>query len=154
KDKTDNLQFAFFNGIGCESWENIWGIWNGITPRDSEAVRRVATIERAIAPFLVSQDWQPFYPMLRYGVYASHWPLAENAVWTIVNRNDYDVSGAQMAVPAKPGLRYFDLYRGVELKPASRGAQAVLNFEIEARGFGAILASRDQPTGSLALVIS
>ncbi len=30
-DKTDDLQFAFFNGEGWESWENVWGIWNGIT---------------------------------------------------------------------------------------------------------------------------
>ena len=27
------------------------GIWNGITPRDAEATRRGATIERAFAPF-------------------------------------------------------------------------------------------------------
>ena len=37
RDKTNDLQFAFFNGVGWESWENIWGIWNGITPRDAEA---------------------------------------------------------------------------------------------------------------------
>ena len=48
-DKTADLQFAFFNGVGWESWENIWGIWNGITPRDAEATRRVAAIERAVA---------------------------------------------------------------------------------------------------------
>ena len=35
RDKTDNLQDAFFNGVGYESWENVWGIWNGITPRDA-----------------------------------------------------------------------------------------------------------------------
>ena len=75
RDKTDDLQFAFFNGVGWESWENIWGIWNGITPRDGEATRRVATIERAIAPFLVSKEWEPFAPMLRFGVFASRWPL-------------------------------------------------------------------------------
>ena len=46
QDKTNDLQFAFFNGVGWESWENIWGIWNGISPRDAEATRRVATIER------------------------------------------------------------------------------------------------------------
>ena len=63
-DKTDNLQFAFFNGVGWESWENVWGIWNGITPRDAEATRRVATMERAVAPFLVSTDWEPLVPML------------------------------------------------------------------------------------------
>ena len=61
RDKTDNLQFAFFNGVGWESWENIWGIWNGITPRDAEATRRVATIERGVAPFLVSKEWEPLY---------------------------------------------------------------------------------------------
>ena len=79
RDKTDDLQFAFFNGVGWESWENIWGIWNGITPRDGEATRRVATIERGIAPFLISKDWEPMSPMLRYGVYASRWPLGERS---------------------------------------------------------------------------
>ena len=43
QDKTDDLQFAFFNGVGWESWENVWGIWNGINPRDAEATRRMAT---------------------------------------------------------------------------------------------------------------
>ena len=49
RSKTDDLQYAFFNGEGWESWENIWGIWNGITPRDAESTRRMATIERGIA---------------------------------------------------------------------------------------------------------
>ena len=62
RDKTNDLQFAFFNGVGWESWENIWGIWNGITPRDAEATRRVATIERAVAPFLISREWEPLAP--------------------------------------------------------------------------------------------
>ena len=97
RDKTDDLQFAFFNGEGWESWENVWGIWNGVTSRDGEATRRVATIERATAPFLASREWEPFYPMERVGVYASRWPLGRRAVWTIVNRNEYDVSGLQMS---------------------------------------------------------
>ncbi len=50
KDQTSNLQYAFFNGEGLESWENIWGIWNGINPRDAEATRRVAAIEHGVAP--------------------------------------------------------------------------------------------------------
>jgi hypothetical protein len=114
RDKTDNLQFAFFNGVGWESWENVWGIWNGITPRDAEATRRVATIERAVAPFLASADWEPMVPMLRYGVFASRWPLGQQTVWTIVNRNDYDVDGVQIALVPEEGVRYFDLYHGLE----------------------------------------
>ncbi len=117
RDKTDDLQFAFFNGEGWESWENVWGIWNQVTPRDAEATRRVGTIERAIAPFLVSQDWEPFYPTLRYGIFASSWPLGDRTVWTLVNRNEYNIDENQMTVPHKDGVRYFDLYHGVELKP-------------------------------------
>ncbi len=149
KDKTDDLQYAFYNGVGWESWENIWGIWNGITPRDAEATRRMATIERAVAPFLVSPDWEPLYTMHNYGVYASRWPLGQQTVWTIVNRNPYDISGRQMDVPAVPGMRYFDLYHGVELQPETGGPEPVLSFSIEAHGFGAILATSGDPDAAI-----
>jgi iron(II)-dependent oxidoreductase len=143
KDKTDNLQFAFFNGVGWESWESIWGIWNGITPRDAEATRRVATIERAVAPYLVSTRWEPMAPMLRYGIYASRWPSNGENLWTIVNRNDYDVNGRQFVVQGEEGTRYFDLYHGVEIKPErDADGTTVLSFAIEAHGYGAILASK------------
>jgi formylglycine-generating enzyme required for sulfatase activity len=145
RDKTDDLQFAFFNGEGWESWENVWGIWNGVTPRDGEATRRVASIERAVAPFLISQDWEPFYPMHSYGIFASRWPLGDQAVWTIVNRNEYEVNGRQITVPYKQGMRYFDLYHGVELSPAREDDQSVLTFAIEAHGFGVILATPGEP---------
>jgi len=149
-DKTNDLQYAFFNGVGWESWENIWGIWNGITPRDAEATRRVATIERGVAPFLVSPGWEPLYPMHSFGVYASRWPLGNETLWTIVNRNDYDISGRQMQVPYEAGERYFDLYHGVELKPEvlqpKEGPFAVLRFQLEAQGFGAVLATHGEPS--------
>ena len=184
-DKTNDLQFAFFNGVGWESWENVWGIWIGITPRDAEATRRVASIERAVAPFLVSPDWEPLYPMHNYGVYASRWPHSIETAWTIVNRNSYSISGAQMDVSDFPGIRYFDLYHGIELKPEIRdpienqsgtggvqhsvsrdktGAQvfsthaedfgpgprtATLSFDLEANGYGAILAIPGEPTPAI-----
>ncbi len=150
RDKTDNLQFAFFNGVGWESWENIWGIWNGITPRDAEATRRVATMERALAPFLSSTGWEPLSPMLRYGVFASRWPSGQQTVWTVVNRNDYDVEGPQIELAPDDGSRYFDLYHGVELTPVKNQAgRIVLSFNIEAHGYGALLASRTAPDATI-----
>lgn len=146
RDKTDNLQFTFFNGVGWESWESIWGIWNGVTPRDAEALRRMATIERAVAPFLVSPDWEPHAAMLRYGVFSSRWPLGAQTVWTIVNRNQYDVAGPQIEVPDATGMRYFDLYHGVGLKPErAKNGEIVLSFDIEAHGYGALLATPSEP---------
>jgi gamma-glutamyl hercynylcysteine S-oxide synthase len=145
RDKADDLQYAFFNGEGWESWENVWGIWNGITPRDGEATRRMATLERGVAPFLVSADWEPFYPTHQYGIFASRWPLADRTVWSIVNRNEYDSDGRQMTVPWKAGMRYFDIYHSVELTPAQQGDSAVLSFSIEAHGYGMILATPGEP---------
>src|SRR5713226_8180572 len=142
RNKTDDLQFAFFNGIGWESWENIWGIWNGIAPRDSEATRRVATIERGVAPFLVSKDWEPFFPMLHFGVFASRWPTGEETVWTIINRNEYNITGPQMELPFQEGMHYFDLYYGVELTPQRRADKVVLAFSLGAKDYGAVLATK------------
>ena len=145
RDKTDNLQYAFFNGVGYESWENIWGIWNQITPRDAEALRRVSKIERAFASLLASPDWEPHTPTLRYGVFASKFPSRAQTLWTIVNRNQYDVVGRQIALPWKSGMHFYDAWHGEELKPEVNGSVATLSFEMEAHGFGAVLATEGAP---------
>ena len=148
-DKTSDLQYAFFNGVGWESWENVWGIWIDINPRDAEATRRVATIERGTAHFLTSADWEPHYPMHNYGVYASRWPNGNETVWTVVNRVGYDINGRQMDVKLTPGMRYFDLYHGVELKAETEGPFSVLSFPIEANGYSAILATPGEPGAAI-----
>jgi gamma-glutamyl hercynylcysteine S-oxide synthase len=139
--KTDNLQFAFFNGTGYESWENVWGIWNGITPRDAEALRRIANIERRFSPFLASREWEPHTSVSQSGIFASKWPLGAETLWTLVNRNPYDVEGTQLRVEAAAGMRFFDLYHGIELKRVA----GALEFPIEAQGYGAVLASAVPP---------
>ena len=154
RTKTDDLQVAFFNGVGWESWENVWGIWNGITARDAEATRRVATIERAVAPFLISPDWEPFYSTKTFGVFASRWPLNDQTVWTLVNRNEYNVSGPQLSVPIQEGAHYYDLYHGVELQGQREGETMALDFPLEAHGFGAVLMVHAQPSTELVALMS
>ncbi|MGA2811306.1 MAG: SUMF1/EgtB/PvdO family nonheme iron enzyme [Candidatus Acidiferrum sp.] len=135
----DDLQAAFFNGAGFETWENIWGIWNQLTPRDAETVRRVATIERALAPLLVSPDWEPHTYTEQFGVYASKWPSASRTLWTVVNRNQYPVSGRQLVIPFRAGARYFDVWHGLEIHPRKETDHSVLEFALESEGYGAIL---------------
>ena len=149
KDKTDNLQYAFFNGVGYETWENIWGIWNGITERDAEAIRRVAKIERRFAAYLVSADWEPHTPTLQYGVFASKWPKDGRTLWSIVNRTVYNLLGPQLEVAAEPGMHYFDLWHGVELEPEVKGGKKVLSFAMEASGYGAVLAQPEPADAAL-----
>ena len=153
RDKTDVFQTAFFNGIGVESWENIFGFWNGLTPHDAEMARRLATLERGLEPFLVSPDWEPFYPMRNFGVFSSRWPRGNETLWTIVNRNEFAVDGAQMAVPFQDGERYFDFYHGTEIAGRREGDTVLLSFPMEAHGLGAILATR-QPAPAMMVLMT
>ena len=142
RDKNVDLQYAFFNGIGMETWENIWGIWNEMTPRDSEICRRAAKIDRKFPDLLVSMEWEPHTPApLQSGVYASRFPGREQTLWTIINKNEFDVSGKQMRVAHKSGRKYYDLWHGAELTPVVNGETATLSFDIEGDGYGALLAS-------------
>ena len=141
RDHTDDLQYAFFNGVGFESWENIWGIWNQLTPRDSEALRRISRIERQFAALLVSPDWEPHTPVLQYGIFASEFPSPADILWTFINRNEYDVTGRQIEVPHRADAHYFDLWHGVEIKPQQEGNDDVLSFAVEGHGYGAIVST-------------
>jgi iron(II)-dependent oxidoreductase len=135
----DDLQAAFFNGVGFEAWENIWGIWNQFTPRDAETVRRIATIERAFAPLLVSQDWEPHTHTEQFGVFASKWPGQGSTLWTIVNRNSYPVGGRQLVIPFRSGARYFDIWHGTEIVPHRENDSSLIDVSLESNGYGAVL---------------
>jgi len=140
RDRNNDLQYIFFNGIGYNAWENIWGIWNGLTPRDAETLRRIATISRACADLLVSAHWRPYARTLQNGVFASRFPRDGRTLWTLVNRHEYTIDGEQLALPHRDGRRYFDVWNGVELSPRWQRDESVLTFALEARGFGAVLA--------------
>ena len=140
RDRNNDFQYCFFNGVGYNAWENVWGIWNGLTPRDAETLKRIATVYRALAPLLVSLDWRPYVQTLQAGVFASRFPSAARTLWTLVNRNEYAVEGEQLAVPHETGTRYFDVWNGVEVTPQIRGDQAIFAAALEARGFGALVA--------------
>lgn len=120
KDKTNNLQSAWFNGDGYESWENVWGVWNGITPYDGEAIRRVGTMLRYFGQegFLQSPDWEPYTrEVSQLGIYASKFPLkARNqTVWTIVNRQNANLT---VGLVVQENMKYYDCYHGEELQAA------------------------------------
>lgn len=140
RDRTHDLQYCFFNGIGYNAWENIWGLWNQFVPRDAETLRRIAAIYRRFPALPTSRDWRPYERTLQRGVFASRFPGQGTTLWTVVNRNEYAVEGEQLALPHAAGRRWFDLWNGVELQPRIDGDRAMLDFELESRGFGALLA--------------
>jgi hypothetical protein len=73
-----------------KAWENVWGVYNQITPRDGEAVRRVAHILRYFGRggFTQSMQWEPHTRTVVQAavVFGSMWPVGEETMWTLVNR--------------------------------------------------------------------
>ncbi|MDY0744152.1 SUMF1/EgtB/PvdO family nonheme iron enzyme [Paucibacter sp. R3-3] len=148
RDRTNDLQYIFFNGVGYNAWENIWGIWNQFTPRDAETLRRIAALQRFFPALMVSMDWRPYAPTLQAGVFASSFPGDDGTVlWTLVNRHESEIEGEQLAVEHVEGMRYFDAWNGTELQPRVIAGLAMLNFTLEPRGYGAVLATRTPPAG-------
>ena len=140
RDRSNDLQYIFFNGVGYNAWENIWGIWNQLTPRDAETLRRIATLQRAFAAHMVSMDWRPYAPTLQPGVFASRFSVEGQVLTTLVNRGEVTVAGEQLALPHVDGTRYFDLWNGCALTPKISDSTALLSFSLETRGYGAVLA--------------
>jgi formylglycine-generating enzyme required for sulfatase activity len=139
RERNNDLQTAFFNGVGYNAWENVFGFMNQLTPRDGETLRRVAMVQRRFAPLMVSADWSPFAHTLQAGVFASGFPGGPMTLFTIVNRNEYATDGEQIALPHVEGARYFDIWNGAPLEPRMAEGRAVCALPLEERGFGAIL---------------
>ncbi len=142
-DKTDDLQYAFFNGIGYNAWENIWGIWNQLPERYAQAVRRIATIYRQFPGIWNSREWVPAIPVLQEGVFSSEFPGLDNTIYTFINRDSNNKEGAQLKLPYKEHVKYFDLWHGKELIAQKDGNQVTLSFQIGANGFGAVMACKE-----------
>jgi formylglycine-generating enzyme required for sulfatase activity len=139
-DKTNDLQYAFFNGIGYNAWENIWGIWNQVPERYAEIIRRIASIYRQFPGIWSSAAWNPHIPTIQKGIFASSFPGTDQVVYTLVNRDSIDITGKQLQLFYQEGIKYFDLWNGTELHPQRVGESVNLSFSIEGLGFGAVLA--------------
>lgn len=140
RDRTDDFHYIFFNGHGYNAWENVWGIWNQLTPRAGETLRRIAMLFRKFNELLVSADWEPYAVTLNQGVFATKFPGNHATLWTIVNRNEYEIFGEQLVVNHQKGWQYFDVWNGTKLLPRMNGDEAVFALNLEPKGYGAVLA--------------
>ena len=146
QDKHSQLQQAWFNGIGVENWQNVWGIYNTFVDFDRASLTRVAAMLRYFGRrgFLQSDRWQPHAPTAQESssVFASEWPLQNETLWSLVNRNGTaDMRGAQLVVAAGDTRTFHDCYRGTVLQPKD----GALSFDIEASGYGCVFASDKPP---------
>ena len=157
-DRTDGLQYAFFNGMGYESWENVWGVFNQITPRDAAALKRTSKILRQFGEFFQGgySKWTPhlpvsrFHPELHSKTFASEFRGDDKIIWLLVNRDKFHDEVIELELSGIDEsyieiAQWFDLYHGVKLDNVTydQFAHARISLHVEAGGFGAIMTSVD-----------
>jgi len=91
KQRWEAMQLALFNGVGYESWENVWSVYMSFTKRDGEALRRVATMLRWLGKHEYIQNyrnWEPFTPALKSDV-----PLMSTAMFSLDSKAQVQAQG-------------------------------------------------------------
>jgi len=147
KDQSPGLQSAWMNGSGMVVWENVFGAWGGWNPRDRSILRSMTPIQRRYTPLFSGEGWTPLVETLASNVYASLWEGNGLRLWTLCNRDTQPKTGPLMRVPHRPGDRYFDLVRGIELTVRPTDEGVVLEGEIEPRWIGCFLATPQADRG-------
>eukprot|EP00931_Biecheleriopsis_adriatica_P026277 TRINITY_DN16002_c0_g1_i1.p1 TRINITY_DN16002_c0_g1~~TRINITY_DN16002_c0_g1_i1.p1 ORF type:complete len:901 (+),score=150.73 TRINITY_DN16002_c0_g1_i1:357-2705(+) len=152
--RSEEILTAFFNGIGYNSWENIWGIWNGFNDRDGELLRRSAAVLRYFHEMLADPEvqWLPHYPIKSSTpagghVFASKFVGKEKELWLLINTANENATVDDWALPfpsSKSSRQSYDMYHGVKLLPSKSNECLLQSCElvrvpVEARGIGVVL---------------
>ncbi len=139
-DKTPQLQTAWMNGSGIMIWENIFGQWIGWSERDKAIYRAMYAIQHQYHELFSGDGWIPLSqesPVTR--VYISLWEKDGIRLWTLINRNEYPVSGILMKTAPKKGDRCFDLLKGEELLVDNENEDLSFYGDICSRGIACFL---------------
>jgi len=104
-DHTDGIQHAFYKGAGFESWENVWGIWNGITERNAALLERASSILRALGDLFQGgdPDFIPHIPVTpeKSMVYSTLFQNETHKVFLFTNRNAFDAKPLELSLPCR-----------------------------------------------------
>lgn len=114
---TKNLHLMFFNGVGFNAWENLWGDFHKMVPHDGELCRRSATILRYFGNqgYLISKDWMPFAEEIKSDIaYGTKFPGKDGILFLLVNMVGREAH-ATVIVNVPYSATYYDCYHGKKL---------------------------------------
>jgi len=147
-NRIPGVQYALFNGVGYNAWENVWGIFNNITDRDAEAIKQFALVSRFLSQNNYTSNfkpfgWSPYSKRLTSNGAASQFQHVDGSIaWTIVNL-EQQLFGNNQGVLNVTDLegRFYDLYKGERIFPKD----GLLTFQLEF--FGSVLYTKSSPRG-------
>lgn len=134
RDRTAQFHAAFMNGCGTMIWDNVFGTWNGYSPREKSILRAMLPIQRRFTALFSGEDWTPLVPTQQAGVYATLWSGEGVRLWTLINRAESATAGELLKIDLAPGEKLWDMVSGSEVRTVAT--------PLRSRGIGCFVAAR------------
>jgi iron(II)-dependent oxidoreductase len=115
------IESAFFNGIGMQLWENVFGTANPISDEDALLWKRCAAILHQFPEVFISHLWDPFYPSVQEEVLVHRWPGSPTTLFTLYNTEEpmVHVPLLRWQFPEdrrSDNMHVYDLWKGCETR--------------------------------------
>ena len=132
----EGVKWTFFNGDGL--W--IEGPPDWFAPETRATIRRCHALLRAHKDAFCSEDVSPLVETLAGGLYANRFAAPGKTVYTLYNARHRTYSGPVLELPARPGARYLDAWRGEALAPrAASNGRVCVELPVEPRGVSCLV---------------
>ena len=135
-DKKQILSHAWINGQGIQLWDNVFGRMNPWNAKDRKTLRKMNAIWKTYGHLYLTDNWSPFYPSANENILTSFWQEGDLKITNMVNVTE-EVKSFTFEINQAEGEKYFDLWRGTELKPFSERGKMFIKTEVA--DFGSIL---------------
>ncbi|MGA2070142.1 MAG: SUMF1/EgtB/PvdO family nonheme iron enzyme [Sedimentisphaerales bacterium] len=134
RDRSDEVEIAFFNGSGMLVWENIFGTYNPWNLQDRQNWKKANMILRFFADIFAGPGSEPYYPSKNSQVYINHWSGSGIDLFVLANRGKALKDEVLFEVPVEPKMKLYDLWNGQPIEPKVQKDKAMVSCSLDKLG--------------------
>ena len=134
RNRGEEVETAFFNGSGIVVWENVFGMENPWSSRDSRMWKKANLILHHFSDLFTRGRWEPFVPVTQADLYANGWADEDSLLYVLINKGAAIRDKALIQIPHREGDVYFDLWNGKRMEPRMEKDTAILENSIDSVG--------------------
>ena len=121
RDRSNEIETAFFSGSGMLVWENIFGTYNPWNIQDRYNWKKANMILRYFADIFAGTGSEPYYPSENPQVYINHWRGSGTDIFVMANRGKPLNGETLFEIPFEPQTKLYDLWQGSVIEPNVSG---------------------------------
>ena len=134
RDRSDEVEIAFFNGSGMLVWENIFGTYNPWNLQDRHIWKKANLILHFFADCFTDPNSEPYYPSKNSQVYINHWGRLGTDIFVLVNKGKMLNDEILFEIPFEPQMKLYDLWGGKPIEPKVEKDKAMVSCSLDKLG--------------------